>query len=183
MPISRASVTAFLNTGLGLWLLSTVAVGLISFGYGQLNAHLTERNKKSAQIARLHIEVLQRWIQFNGHFKQIAGRSGFVTTTPNSDVSAATISLFMPPSALKGAKYPIYAAFDDYKERPIVSLLVEIAFLLERKQRGKLTPNLEEVTSLTPEKIRSTSPADIEKIFEEMFDSEYWRKAAAEEEF
>ena len=87
----------------------------------------------------------------------------------------------MPPSALKDAKYPIYAAFDEYKERPILSLLVEIDFLLGREQRDKLKPTIVEVISLTPEKIRDTSAADMEEIVEHMFDSEYWRKA--EEEF
>jgi hypothetical protein len=174
MPINRASVIAFLNSGLGLWLLSTVAVGLISFGYGQLNVYLTERNKKSTQLARLHIEVLQRFAQCAGHFKQIARRSDFVETAPNSDLSDAVVFLFMPPNALKYAKYPIYAAFDEYKERPMVSLFIEIYLLRERKYRDKLESMIEQITSLTPENIRDTSNADLKKIVEQALDSEYW---------
>jgi hypothetical protein len=56
----RAAVLAFLNTALGLWLLSTVAVGIVSTGYTFLSAHLAENVRRTAQVNRLHLEVVQR---------------------------------------------------------------------------------------------------------------------------
>jgi hypothetical protein len=177
MSVKLDRITAFLNTSLGIWFLSTVAVGGISFFYSQMSSYLTERSRKRAQIERLHIEIINRLIQYAGHSEEIEEHSNYDSAEPHEDLSDATIALIAPPSTLKDSKYPIYAAFSEYSGRPIASLLVEIAFLLNQDQRKKLEPKLETFTALTPERIRRMSAAELREEMSEMFfEAQYWKR-------
>jgi len=120
MTSKKAAIVAFLNTALGIWLLSSVAVGMVSTRYSSLNAHLTDLSKKNTQFVRLHIKILQRMAQLSGQIDQIDDAPGFDINQPNDRAAAAVKSFLVPPAVSAQSEYPVYPAFDEYKERPIV---------------------------------------------------------------
>jgi len=174
MTSKNAAIISFLNTALGIWMLSTLAVGLISTGYSMLSAHLAELSKKEAQILRLHIEIRQRAAQLSGQLDNLSDKAGFDQNKPDETVAAAVTSFLIPPAVSAQSTFPIYSAFDEYKERPIVSLVVEIAFLLGPQKSRCLTPSIEELSSLTQDKLEVMPVVQITKQLEEMFFSKYW---------
>lgn len=174
MPSRSSTIISFFNTALGLWILSTVAVGFISTGYSVLTAHLADSSKKDAQILRLHVEILQRMAQLSGRLDQISDVDGYDKNKPDEKVAEAVASFLGPPVASSESRYPIYSAFEEYKGRPIVSLLVEITFLQGRKKSRNMKPSIEDVSSLTQEKLNRMSYVDVEERLTTMFYSGYW---------
>jgi hypothetical protein len=53
-------VVNFLNTGLGLWFLTTVAVGLVSFSYAKWDEHNTKIRDNRTTERKLNIEISTR---------------------------------------------------------------------------------------------------------------------------
>ncbi|HCE46865.1 MAG TPA: hypothetical protein DET40_25235 [Lentisphaeria bacterium] len=175
MQQKKNRLMAFLNTSLGLWLLSTCAVGLISFGYKQLSSYTSEKEKKSNQIIRIKIEIAQRVAQYLSQIKETVEAKGFDVNIPNEKIASATLSLLKPPSATKDSKYQIYAAFDEYKDRPVVSLIVELTVIVDEKERERVTPGVAQLSSLTPDALSKMSTNEIDQRFKEMFITEYWK--------
>jgi len=171
--VNRTVIVSFLNTALGLWLLSTVAVGLVSTGYSFLTAHLAESAKKNTQIVRLHLEVVQRDVQLASQLGNIISEPNFNEDLPDERVVFAIISYLSPPSVSKQTRFPIYAAFDEYKERPLVSLFIEIKFLVGPDKTSEW--DLEGLLSLNEEKLRKMPVKEILKILRGTMDSEYWK--------
>ncbi|HBC85445.1 MAG TPA: hypothetical protein DCZ94_00675 [Lentisphaeria bacterium] len=175
MENKKSRIMKFLNSNLGLWLLSTVAVGFFSFSYTELSARSAEQERKSAQVTRLKIEIAQRVAQYVGQVKETVQAKGFDPDIPNENIVMATLSLLKPPSSTKDAKHPIYAAFDEYKDRPVVSLLVELDVLLEKEDRMRLTPSVDQLSSFTPGVLAKMSTKEIDGKFKEMFVTEFWK--------
>lgn len=169
----RAAVLAFLNTALGLWLLSTVAVGIVSTGYTFLSAHLAENVRRTAQVNRLHLEVVQRDIQLSSQLNNILMSPEYNENFPDERIASAVLSYMSPPSSSRQARFPIYAAFDEYKDRPLISLLVEIAFLVGQKETAEW--NLEPLLSLNQEKLKTMPAKEVIEILKVSMDSAYWK--------
>ena len=77
-PGSRA--WAFVQTPLGIWVLSTVLVGLIAWGYAQLQSALQRSTQKSQLIERTDTEAKSRVQQWLNMCKIRWVRSEFATS-------------------------------------------------------------------------------------------------------
>lgn len=172
--MDRKRVLEFLNSNLGIWLLSSVVLGIITFCYGQLNSHLSEKEKRAENITKLQIEIVQRVMQFQMHIAPITESKEFNQEIPNKEIQTILWSILAVPEESKETEYPIYPAFQEYKERPMVSLLVELGYLSNPSERELLEPTLEAMGGLTKESIKSKNTKDIEEALDAMFETEYW---------
>ncbi|GEM_PF-2590910 len=171
----KNGIIEFLNSNLGLWLLSTCAIGIISFGYNQLTSYISEKDRREEQVIRIKIEIAQRVAQYLAQVKETVEAKDFDFNVPNDKIISATLSLLRPPSVTKDSKYQIYAAFDEYKERPVVSLIVELLVLVDAQERKKVTPSVDQLALLTPETLSRMSTKDLDQRFKEMFLTDYWK--------
>ena len=181
--VDQKRVLEFLNSNLGIWLLSSVVLGIVTFSYSQLNSHLSEKEKRAGNITKLQIEILQRTMQFQMYIGPITESKKFNQEIPNKEVQDILWSTLTLPEKSKDTEHPIYAAFQEYKERPMVSLLVELAYLSSTSERTLLEPTVETLGGLTPKSIVSMNTKHIEEALEAMFQTEYWDLFDDEEKF
>ncbi len=60
------SLIAFFNTGLGLWILSTIALGLFSFTWTSAQEHVNTKEADSKKLAQLRVELAKDFREFSG---------------------------------------------------------------------------------------------------------------------
>ena len=82
-PTRGQRVIRFLNTGLGVWLLSTVVVGGASFGYATLTSRLQTVSMREAAAERLSAELYLRLYQW-GKILSRAETKRAVDATPET---------------------------------------------------------------------------------------------------
>lgn len=105
-----AKFWAFLNTSFGIWLLSTVAVGLITWGYTQWEENHTKSIENRQLIRKIDLEIAARLSYFEPK----------LTSAKNIwDYSMALAALDNP---LTPTGVPI-GVFPEFKQRNLRSLL------------------------------------------------------------
>jgi len=82
---SRA--VAFLNTPLGLWFLSTIAIGVFVWTYGAITEYRRERAQRSERIAQLTSEIAYRMEHILAGIEQL----GIAVTTAQRELNLTNI--------------------------------------------------------------------------------------------
>jgi hypothetical protein len=126
----RNKIWTFMNSSLGIWLLSTVVVGLIVYFYNnnKLENELSANN--AATIQKLETETSNRLQQF---------KSALLCQDPSKiyyqkDELAYMIDGILVSDGSLSLQKPIYI-FPEYKERTMNSLLYEIGRLTRDKKQ------------------------------------------------
>lgn len=157
----------FLNSGLGLWFMSTIVIGLFTFLFNEYSHNKNERLERQTKIKQLDLEIESRISQFWVHLDPIVNHSD--TSLPlKNGVHYDTLKVFWeafknPPSFNPKLMTTIYKDFDS---RTTISLMVELSTLLREKYN--LKSEVEKFSSDINKPTIVTSPKkdDIPKIIE-----------------
>jgi hypothetical protein len=129
-----AKIIAFFNTPLGLWFLSTVAIGVITWGYALVQSNLAEQREVRTRTEHLDTEIFERIRAYDvllrsmmeaedkEHYKLIGSAS-------ERDVSELLSLMFRRPGTLKlsnGREVTISGTYPEFEARSTVGLLIEL---------------------------------------------------------
>ena len=122
-PTTRSGkVWAFVQTSLGIWLLSTVVVGLITWGYTQLQGALQRSNAQLQVVQHADAEAksrVQQWLNMcNIRWVQ----SEFAT----SKFQEWYFNVVRPPEKNPQYTYVIYPVYSEFEDRALISVLTQL---------------------------------------------------------
>ncbi|MCE3229173.1 MAG: hypothetical protein K0S32_3724 [Bacteroidetes bacterium] len=144
---------SFFNTGFGLWFLTSVVVALFTFLYGEYDHSKKEIKERTTKINHLDLEIESRISEFWVRLEPLTVKDSSHALKP--EVKPDTIRYlwdeFKNPAlgVLKSG-----SIYEEYKERSTISLMIELASLLEEEYHvdfssdKKLTNKDQEVRDL-----------------------------------
>lgn len=127
---------AFLNSALGIWLLSSVALSLVSWSYSRLSESVEEERENKATIQKLDIEISARIRKFEAFLQ---------TDSSNVMYFINLLSLDNPSTIDKMA--PV--VFPEYSRRGMRSLLWELYSRVPENEKGAVTRALDVAEKLS----------------------------------
>lgn len=146
----RSKTFGFLNSPLGIWLLSSVAFGAISTEYARYQDNLQAQREHSQRISRLDIEAFERIHTFDVLLRSLIADhdGGYSVVNGNSmaDVLNVYSLLFQAPSALTlsdGRIVSIPAAFPEFSDRSFKSVVLELSFVVSDEERESIGKKLD----------------------------------------
>lgn len=156
----RGRVWKALNTPFAMWLLTTVAVGVITAGYTKLQASLQEAQNKRILVRKLDNEIAGRFLQIH-QFARIIEVSD--EQRPGSDDSKE-IALLLPyllNGSAGGGSLPIaISIYPQYHGWSFLALLVELESNLSRSAEANAVKTVrEKIYALRPKKASSLTDA------------------------
>lgn len=155
-PSRRARFLAFFNTGLGLWLLSSIAVGTISWSYSEWSRYQQSKETKQELIRKLDLEIAVRLRYFNSLVSEANNLRTFYE---------ALRGLEQPSWLVRGLPNTV---FPQFSERSFRSLLWELYTIVPSAEKqpilGALRQAQELAERITPSDAkRSQNPFALEK--------------------
>lgn len=178
-------IIEFLNTNLGIWFLSSIMIGAISFTYSFVSNKLVENSKREESISRLRIEVIQRIdqagalvIEFDNQYLGSEAQLLEAETQNKIHEFVKIIDAFLRPPSASSSETPfrIYSGFQEFNNRPLRSLLIELS-IIDVKNRNSILKLLKWTTDQTR---LSLDELDIKELdiyidsFEKSIDPDYW---------
>lgn len=137
LPTSHlAQLVSFLNTGLGLWFLSTLAVGIISWSYGEWS-HYQESQRSTKEIIRkLDLEIGVRLRNFDIQINNANNLKIYYV---------ALWGLEQPHGIVRGLPNTV---FSEFSERSFRSLLWELYTLVPPSEKPEILGALRQAQAL-----------------------------------
>jgi hypothetical protein len=77
---SRVKLWRFVNTSFGIWLLSTVAIGLISWSYTNWTEAKEKQRTTQELIGKLDLEIVARARNFESLLESVSNMQGLLLT-------------------------------------------------------------------------------------------------------
>jgi hypothetical protein len=138
---TKKPVWEFINSGLGIWFLSTIVIGVFTFCFNEYNHDKKEQEDRETKIKQLDLEIESRISQFWVHLDPIVNHSD-TSLELKQGISYDTIKVFWeafknPPSYNTNLSSTIYK---DYETRSTTSLMIELKTLLEEKYKVNTAP-------------------------------------------
>lgn len=129
----KKSIWNFINSAFGLWLLSSVFLGFLTYQYNQWNEGKKTSDRRSRQVRKLDIEIYRRVMILNGEVDHL------LSFQPDSteDDPDRVFSRNLEKSIRKMNSKTDYV-FEDFRKRKLSSLLFELYSLAEDKDRPML---------------------------------------------
>lgn len=116
-------VWVFLNTPFGLWFLTTIAVGMLTWSYSQWQASQICEKENEQQLRQLYLEVAGRVEALDTLATAASDKRKFYEALPVLD----------DPKAFYGVSFGI---FPEYQGRSMRSLLFELQGLVEKNEEA-----------------------------------------------
>nr|WP_299385306.1 hypothetical protein [Allomuricauda sp.] len=133
----------YLNSALGIWFLSTVGVGLISFGYAKISYNLEEKTKRNQLIAKIDTEIESRLYQFkykaNRKTDSLTINNSFNNQLYRQNTNGKSIKeyWFQLKQSPDDGYIGYYSVFPEFENRNLLSLLFELKALLRKNEEIK----------------------------------------------
>ena len=126
----------FVNSSFGLWLLSTVALGLLTTGYTFLAKSIEESGAKAERVRKMNLEVESRLSQFLVSVRGMVNDDLSLKEGKTvEDLQKNWNNLKKPPALTEGA---VTAVYPEYESRGIVSLIVELSETVDQAEADRL---------------------------------------------
>lgn len=134
-------VWTFLNSGLGIWFLSTIILGLFTYSYNEYKENRKSNAEKETKIKQLDLEIENRISQFWVHLEPLIKRdyknvidSNFALKdeVPYDTINTLWEAFKNPPTFNPRL---ITTIFKDNEDRSTISLLIELETLLGEKYK------------------------------------------------
>ena len=123
-PKTRSkALLAFLNTGVGLWLLGTVAATGVSLAYAYFQETFKSRAERATREKKLILESHVRLLQWETQMVALRARGNDITP---EDFTLLWSRLLAPPVGRDGGSTGIYSLHAEYDRRALVSILYEL---------------------------------------------------------
>lgn len=119
----QAKLWKFVNTTFGIWLLSTVAVGLITWSFTSWNENKEKERITKESIRKLDVEIFVRVNNFSKLLESINKLKQFMLAIDTLDRSDLILSA---------------GVFPEYKERTLGSLLLELQSLVPEEEKANI---------------------------------------------
>lgn len=165
----------FLNSGFGLWFLSSVVLSGLTFGYGLLDNYLTVEKERSEKIRRLDVEIRSRTGQLEALMLGIQDHPDIERA---AGLRRALTNLLRPPTSAIAPttdEFAIYPAFPEFKERTLLSLLVELMYTVPESKQSEVESAFVWVFKLTPARIGKVSAEELGVEYKTAFDGTHWQ--------
>lgn len=133
-PKKEGGLMGFLNSGLGIWFLSTIVIGLFTYFFNEYKENKKVDSERDIKIKQLDLEIENRISQFWVHLDPLVNQAD--TALPlKAGVPQDTIRLLWeafknPPSLNPKIATAIYK---EYETRTTISLMIELSSLLGEK--------------------------------------------------
>src|ERR1043166_2383492 len=134
----------FVNSAFGIWVLSTIVVGLFTWCYTEITAAREKNQRKKQRIEMLDTEIAGRLRYIDGLMKADVSPFLYVgfmfngTTLGSSGAGAGNTG----SNPIGKTETP--GIFPDFKDRPITSLIWELKELVPEKEKAQLDTRSEE---------------------------------------
>jgi hypothetical protein len=122
-------VWKFVNSSFGIWVLATVVVGALSWGYTKWDSNRAETAAFRANITKLDVEIASR----------IQGAYDELSAHPNG------MDAFLFHHLVRGNQFNVYKEFEGRDTR---SLMIELSFLVADPERREIHHAIPEVVRL-----------------------------------
>ena len=136
-PSAKTKLWTFLNSTFGLWLLSTVAVGFITWSYTEWTKNKTEKSGKAELIRKLDSEI--------------TGRISFLEASLNkNDIVLGVFfdSLYKFFNRNKDSNED--TVFEEFNNRNMRSLLIELSQIVPESEKPEIYKAIEGVDKIVP---------------------------------
>lgn len=128
----------FVNSNFGLWLLSSVFVGIITFSYTKLNESISNNSSRKELIIKLDQEI-------EGRFYQLISKQERQRDSINENFESNILPeqetmkelWFEFKASPKGYYQGLYVVYPEFSERNIASLIIELSSLIENKDESE----------------------------------------------
>jgi hypothetical protein len=128
-PLSER-IVRFLSSALGIWLLSTVAVGAITGSYGALSSHQSDARRKSDEARRLDIEIMHRLRIIRSSLLNVSSGQPFrMSIAYYVDMDQASPNSLAPR---------LNALFPEFDKQTMESLLFQLSSDLDRAEASRI---------------------------------------------
>jgi hypothetical protein len=130
----NARLLRFLNTPFGIWLLSSILVGAIGWGYATWQDHLQEQTANSQAVSRLDTEISTRLSTFSGVINSSVGFAAY-------DCAFQILLKPLNPQCLPGG-------FTEYRNRGLLSLLQELKLRVPESEKTAVQDTIDSAQQL-----------------------------------
>ena len=134
----KNKIWKFVNSSFGLWLLSTVFVGIITFVYSKLNESISISSDQKNRIIKLDQEIEGRFYQLIS--KQERRRDSINVDFENDFIPEQETMKeiwFEFKASPKGYYQGLYVVYSEFSERNIASLMIELSSLVNDKPESE----------------------------------------------
>jgi hypothetical protein len=131
----RKRIWAFMNSPLGLWFLSTVAIGMLTWSYSQWQANEAREKEDQQHARRLYMEVVMR----------IKSVGNLLANAQNKEQFFGAMSILDNPT-LGNLSFSI---FPQFRNRSVRSLLWELALLDKAKELDRIESAIGAATQIS----------------------------------
>ncbi len=176
-PSAKSTLWMLLNSAFGLWLLSTLAVGFITWSYATYKESKTADNQKRELLRKLDTEITYRISQCELALAYVSckeiGRGGPLTKVVSAPLDGK--ATFVTPTPY---------VYPEFKERGFVSLVAELTSVLgtpDKEQMDKVVQDYNKIISLSsPESAEGCDQrmTEMQKLVREELRRPRWRIGA-----
>jgi len=136
---NKNKLWSFLNSNFGIWLLSSVVLGLITWGYTKISNSIIENSKNKTEIIKHIYEVNSR---LDTYIKTMSNPNLILDYYYSNDC------------IINGQCQNNISIFPEYSNKNIQVLLVELSILVPSKKKKNIYNAIEELKELNKNKIQ-----------------------------
>ncbi|MEJ1931168.1 hypothetical protein WDZ92_13015 [Nostoc sp. NIES-2111] len=144
---TAARAWAFVQTSFGLWVLSTIVVGLITWGYAQLQSSLQQSSAQALVAKRADTEAKSRVQQWLNMCKIQWTRNTF----GGPAFEKWYFEVVKPPTKNPQYTYVIHSVYSEFEERALVSVLNQLRDNLPSSERPPIDQAIAWVGAWNPD--------------------------------
>lgn len=145
VPSTPKGIWYYLNSSFGLWFLSTVAIGILSFSYSSVDQKIKNKALKESQIAKLDLEIESRIFQLKNITTRIQDSISHISEDnllhngalysyqeqTCSEIKCIWRDFKMSP---KQSLLSFHSIYEEFGDRGIISLISELSSLVETEK-------------------------------------------------
>lgn len=163
----KSGFWTFLNTGLGIWFLSTIVIGLFTYFFNEYKETQKITTERDSKIKQLDLEIENRISQFWVHLAPLVNHSDPALPL-KVGISCDTVKVFWeafknPPSFNPKLMTTIYK---DYETRTTISLMIELSTLLQEKYEVSTKPEKSSSDTAHPTVLKQMKKDEFENHLE-----------------
>ena len=136
----RSPLMSFLNSALGIWLLTTISVSVLTPALTYAYKAYEQHAARAEQINRLRIEIAGRLLQFQTGIKPLIEdrEAGFKARPEEGRQWLRSLILSLRRSPGQVAEIQIVEIFPGFKSRNLLSLIIELGRSMPEEERTEV---------------------------------------------
>lgn len=165
-----ARTLAFLNTGVGLWLLSTVAASLVSVTFTATQSHFEQTRERTERSEKVVMELHTRVKQINRILSTDTLISEVSEEGPEAFALIARDFIYRPPSDGPSRPISVHEVYPQFKGMSVYGLISDARSLITDRHRLK-NIDLAQIKLADWDRATAQKNASIEELRKQMLDA------------